>query len=369
MGLRPFAVTCERQTSKKEVEIYNDIKYFRTRPNVFRKLKAIPFLRELIEIQNLKRRILDILAVHNIDIVHAHSPCIWGISALAAARMKNIPIIYEIRAFWEDAAVDAGKYDINSIKYRLVRRLETRLARKVDHIVTITHALKMDMVARGINERKISVVQNGVDWGKFKPRPRDQELLEKYELENCFIIGFVGSFFDFEGLDFLIDAVDKLREKGENIKLVLVGKGEKGSFLREMVKRLDLESEVIFTGRVPHEEIQKYYSVMDAMIYPRKSKRITELVTPLKPLEAMAMKKPVFLSDVDGHKELVPDERCAVFFKREKVDDLVDQLMAFIDNPLKLKEVGETGYAFIKKRKAWNIIVPSYLPIYRRVVA
>src|SRR5690606_37386204 len=158
------------------------------------------------------------------DIIHAHSPALCGLAGLRAARKLRIPFVYEIRAFWEDAAVGNGAGSAGSLKYRLTRALENRVIAGANAVVTICEGLRGDLVARGVNPRKITIVPNGVDLGLFgKPPPRDNALAAEIGIGDGPVLGFIGSFYDYEGLDDLIAAMPALVAARPDARLLLVG--------------------------------------------------------------------------------------------------------------------------------------------------
>ena len=284
-------------------------------------LRRLPGVKELSVVNRLSQTIND----HwdgEIKILSAHSSVLNGIAGWRAAKKHNVPFLYEIRALWEDAAVDQGKTRQGSPRYNLTRAIETDTIKKADKITVICRGLKDDIIKRGIPEEKITIIPNGVDVESFKKQPPDEELIKKYSLSGCKVLGFVGTFFEFEGLELLIKAMHQIAQQKRDVKLLLVGGGRVEEKLKAMVTGLQLDDQVIFSGRVKHAEVNRYYSVIDVLVYLRISKRITELVTPLKPLEAMALEKIVIGSDVGGIKELVTDGYNGILFKAQSVDDL-----------------------------------------------
>jgi len=226
--------------------------------------------------------------------------------------------MYEVRALWEDAAVDQEKTKEGALRYRLSKYFETRMLKRADAIVTICEGLKNEIISRGISSDKIYVIPNGVDTDKFVPRSKDLDLLDKLGLRNQLIVGFIGSFFKFEGLEILIRAASKVIGEIKDVKFLIVGSGREEVKLKRLCNELKLEKYIFFTGQVAHADSLRYYSIMDVLIYPRLSKRITNLVTPLKPLEAMSMEKGVIASDISknkgGSSEFKLFEGC--FYKR-----------------------------------------------------
>ncbi len=183
---------------------------------------------------------------------------------------------------------------------------------------TICDGLRDDLIKRGIPGGKIGVMRNGVDLSLFgDPPPRDDALASELGIaDHAPVIGYIGSFYDYEGVDDLIAAMPLLRRQHPDAQLLLVGAGEMESSWRASAAALPDPGAVIFTGRVPHHEVERYYSVIDVLAYPRKSSRLTDLVTPLKPLEAMAQRRIVAASDVGGHRELITDGETGVLFRQ-----------------------------------------------------
>jgi glycosyltransferase involved in cell wall biosynthesis len=147
-----------------------------------------------------------------------------------------------------------------------------------------------------------------------------------------------------------------------------VGGGQVTEEIKEQVAKLGLQEVVIMTGRVPYEEVESYYSVTDVLVYPRKSMRLTDLVTPLKPLEAMAQKSLFLASDVGGHKELVRDGVTGTLFKADDLDDLVKKLLDLLDQEHRWPAMREAGRDFVENERNWINSVANLKPVYRRLV-
>ena len=272
-------------------------------------------LREWKEIGQLARAIDDLCCEWQPDIIHAHSPALCGMAALRVAKRRAIPLVYEIRAFWEDAAVGNGTGSTGSVKYRLTRGLEGHVVHQADHVVTICQGLRTDLVARGTDPARITVMPNGVDFALFgDPPPRDAALAQELCLGGGPVIGFIGSFYDYEGIDDLIAAMPALIAAQPDARLLLVGGGPREDALKAQAASSPVARAIHFVGRVPHHQVERYYALTDIMAYPRKRSRLTDLVTPLKPLEAMAQGKLVAASDVAGHRELMMDGVTATLF-------------------------------------------------------
>jgi PEP-CTERM/exosortase A-associated glycosyltransferase len=347
-------------------EFYDGIPYFRSidfTSEKWQKKSKLPFLRELLEINTFAKNIDILIKKIKPDLIHAHSSILVGYAALKAARKNNLPIVYEIRAFWEDAAVEQGKTTQVSCRYHVSRYLETILLRKVDAVTVICEGLKKDIIKRGIPEEKIFVVRNGVDTERFFPIKKDSDLSNKLSLNGKKVLGFIGTLFHFEGIEILINAMYHLKNR-DDIVCIIIGHGQSEEKLKTLIKEYNLEDKVKFLGKISNEIIESYYSIIDIFIYPRLSFRITELVTPLKPLEAMAMGKTVIASDVGGQKELINDGKDGLLFKAGDPHDLVEKILYVISNESVTQKYGRTARENMVKNRNWNRITEIYKKVY-----
>lgn len=363
IGLKPVAITSPLYNrNQKTWEEIEGIKYYRTYlPAIF---LQYPGCRELTTILALKQKIESIYQLEKSDIIHAHSPSLCGLAASLVAKKLKKPFVYEIRAFWEDAAIDQGKFTYGSYFYKIYQKLENEVVKRANAVITLCQGLRKELISRGFKPEKIFVVPNAVDLNRFTPLSRDNQLAQKLGVNNNIVLGFIGSFYRFEGLDLLVKAVAKI----EKVKLILVGDGEKYEELKKLVSELNLSSKVILTGRILHNEVKKYYSLMDIMVYPRLSEKITELVTPLKPLEAMALGKIVIGSDVGGIKEIIGEGENSggVLFKAGSVDSLIDRLKLIISNPDLRSKLRKKAYQRARERN-WSKVIHNYLRIYATI--
>jgi len=351
---------------KENKEQIKGVSYIRSEIEKWELIKKLPILKEYLIIDAIKKTVCNHWS-DKIKVVDAHSSVLNGVAASHIAEKFNIPFLYEIRALWEDAAVDQGKTREGSLRYNLTRALETRVIRKADKVTVICEGLKRDILDRGIEEKKVEVIPNGVDTETFKPLDPDDEILDQYSLRNHKVIGFIGTFFFFEGLEYLIKAAKQILIREKDVKFLIVGGGREDKTLRRMVLEMGLSNHVIFTGRVKHDDVKKYYSVIDILVYPRISRRITELVTPLKPLEAMALEKVVLASDVGGLKELVEDGTNGYLFKSQDVGDLVSKCFFLLNHFEETKKISHAARQYVVKERNWSTICERYLKIYKEL--
>jgi glycosyltransferase involved in cell wall biosynthesis len=289
------------------------------------------------------------------EIVHAASNYATALPALVAARRLGVPFVYEMRGFWEVTRSSRDEAFENTPKYRFMQLFDNLVAQQADHVVTITTAMKEELLARGIPEHKISIAYNSVDPVRFLPRPRHAELAHRLGIRDGVpVIGYVGSFVDYEGLDDLITAAAGLKSMGREFRLLLVGDGAAFEAIRTQVQSSGLEDKIILTGRVLHAEVEDYYSLVDIAPFPRKPWRVCELVSPLKPFEAMALEKVVVVSDTRALKEIIDHERTGFVFKKGDVDSLKDTLEMLIRTPDRCRTVGKAAREWILKERSWD---------------
>ena len=368
LGWETFHVTGSKQNSGADHEQTVDGLHFYRTPAATGALARLPVLNQKEVIDGLTRRLAEIIPLIKPDVLHAHSPSLNAVAALRAGKRFGIPVVYEVRAFWEDAAVDHGTSSENGLRYRATRALETFALKRADAVTTICEGLRKDIVARGIQADKVTVIPNAVDIDKFSVGgSADLALKQKLGLGDARLIGFIGSFYAYEGLDILLRAVPALAARIPDLRVLLVGGGPQDARLRQMAKDLDIEDKVVFTGRVPHDEVQKYYDLLDVLVYPRLSMRLTDLVTPLKPLEAMAQGRILAASDVGGHLELIEDGKTGVLFKADDPVSLADKVGALLENQGSWMALRANGRRYVETERNWPVSVARYPAIYARI--
>ncbi len=369
LGWETFQLTSPKQgATATPFEDVDGLRFYRT-PLAKGTLAKIPLGREVALMKQLEVRLEEVARDTRPDIIHAHSPVLNALPAIKVARKLEIPVVYEIRAFWEDAAVDHGSTSEGSLRYRATRRLETRAIQQVDHVFTICEGLRADIVARGIPPGKVTVIPNAVDVDSFQlASPPDPQLQEKWGLTGKTVVGFIGSFYAYEGLDLLLDALPELISLHPTVRVLLVGGGPQEANLRQQAERLGLGGYVIFTGRVPHKEVNHYYDLIDVLAYPRHPMRLTELVTPLKPLEAMAQGQLFVASDVGGHQELVEDKKTGILFQAGSRQALAQAILELLDNRDRWPELRANGRRFVESIRNWKNSVANYREPYLRLV-
>lgn len=368
MGIEVRGITGQRHaapTGSAEPDTVDGLLFHRT-PGA---PGSLPLVREWSEVNALADRIVEVAAQWRPDVLHAHSPALCGLAAVKAGRRLGIPVVYEIRAFWEDAAVGNGTGREGSARYWLTRVLENDVVSGADGVVTICQGLRGDLVARGFPPEKITVMPNGVDLEMFgQPLERDAALAAELGLGDGPVIGFLGSFYPYEGLDDLIAAMPRIAGAVPDARLLMVGGGPAEAALRAQAEASPVADAIHFVGRVPHDQVDRYYALVDVVCYPRKAMRLTDLVTPLKPLEAMAQGKLVAASDVGGHRELIQNGVTGTLFPADDPAGLGDAMAGVLGDRAGWPARRERARAFVRARHDWAINVQRYQLVYQALI-
>jgi len=370
LGWQTFHLTTPKQLNCQAAEENVDgWHFYRTAAPTLAGLR-LPGINELGVMRQVEKRLMEVVEIVKPDILHAHSPVLNAIPALRVGKRLGLPVVYEVRAFWEDAAVDHGTTTEGSLRYRLTRRLETHALQRADHVFTICNGLRNDIVARGVPAEKVTVIANGVDIESFAVGGEPNlALKERLGLQGATVIGFIGSFYAYEGLDLLLDALPQILRGRPEVRVLLVGGGPQEANLKAQAVAAGLQDRVIFTGRVAHAEVQRYYELIDVLAYPRLPIRLTELVTPLKPLEAMAQGRMFVASDVGGHRELVRHGETGFLFSAGNPAALAAALEDVLGRRAQWPQIAAQARRFVEVERTWASSVARYREVYRRALA
>jgi PEP-CTERM/exosortase A-associated glycosyltransferase len=369
LGWETFHLTSPKQgPAAAEGEQVDGWHFYRT-PSPGGLLEGVPGLGEIELMGEVTYRIEQLVKRLRPHILHAHSPVLNAIPALRVGRRLGIPVVYEVRALWEDAAVDHGTAREGGLRYRLSRGLETWALRRADAVTTICEGLRGDIVARGIAPEKVTVIPNAVDINEFSAGGvPDPELRRQLGLDGALVLGFIGSFYAYEGLAVLLRALPQMLAQNPSIRVLLIGGGYQEAELKRLAAELGVGNQVIFTGRIPHGEVGRYYDLIDVLIYPRLSMRLTELVTPLKPLEAMAQGRLLAASDVGGHRELIRADETGVLFKAGDSESLATTVLKLLSEPQRWPKLRAAGRHFVETERNWAHSVARYRAVYGALV-
>jgi glycosyltransferase involved in cell wall biosynthesis/SAM-dependent methyltransferase len=295
--------------------------------------------------------------------VIAASNHVTGIPALIAARRLGIPFVYEVRGFWEVTRLSREPAFRGKAAFRVQELLEGGAARRADHVFTLTGPMRDELVRRGVDRETVTLLPNSVDPDRFSPRGRDADLAARLDIPaDVPVIGYIGTFVQYEGLDDLVAACALLRARGRTFRLMLVGNenasGQDKGPITETIERTAAESDLtdwlIMPGRVPHEKVEAYYSLIDIAPFPRKPQPVTEMVSPMKPLEALAMEKAVVVSSVRALTEMIADGETGLVFAKGSVESLAYTLDRLIGDADLRARLARAGRAWVARERTWT---------------
>ena len=323
----------------------------------------------MAQMKRTAARIAEIVDAEKPDLIHAHSPVLNALPSLWVGRQRRVPVVYEMRASWEDAAVDHGSTTEGSLRYRASRAIASFALRQADQVTTICEGLRRDIVERGIEAGRVTVIPNAVDAATFTfSRDADPALRTKLGLDRAVVLGFAGSYYGYEGIHLLLEAARLMLPRHPQLRVLLVGGGPQEEALKAQAAAAGLQDRVVFAGRVPHEQVQRYYELVDVLVYPRLPMRLTELVTPLKPLEAMAQGRLVVASDVGGHRELIRDRETGYLFAAGDVAALVASLEELLAQRAAWPAMRQQARRFVELERSWAGSVARYASVYDRAL-
>jgi glycosyltransferase involved in cell wall biosynthesis len=375
LGVRPVVLTAPFQPAADRaqhhgVECWGGIPYYRCyagqdparfmaagKPGWERAAKLaalVPFAREIRRVAALERP----------DLIHAHSLFFCGLAAIAAGRSLGLPVIYEMRSLIGDGVDGAGTW-----LPRAYRRLDRWTCRLASHVTVISNGLRKELLQWGIPESKITVAGNGVDCEVHRPAGpgAGRQLRERLGIPpDAFVLGYLGTLLPYEGLDTLLDAAAVLARKHPRLRVLLVGDGSARAALEKQASRLGLSAH--FVGRVPHQEVAAYYAAVDLFVLPRRPSRLTDLVTPLKPLEIMAYGRPLVAGDCGGHRELVIEGVNGFLAGATDPAALAGRLEALLADPAGLERVARQAREWVVRRRSWDVQCRPVLDIYQQLV-
>ena len=302
-------------------------------------------------------------------IIHAASNHWNGLTAVRTARQLGLPSIYEVRGLWEVTRGSRNPEWAQSNMFKYMARMEADAAKGATKVFAITEALREEMISRGVDGDKITVVPNGVDTARFTPIPRDEELASRLGVAGKTVIGYVGSVLDYEGIELMLEAARVLTRTREDFHVLIVGDGAELQRFENYVEENELEHVVTFTGRVPHEEVERYYSLIDITPFPRLPLPVCEMVSPLKPFEAMAMGKAVVASDVAALKEIVTPGVNGYLHEKGSAESLIEQLTKLLDDAEHTRRIGAQARDWVVENRDWKqlaqIIAGTYAELSR----
>lgn len=326
--------------------------------------------RKLLEMLPFAVRIREVAKAEGVDVIHAHSLFFCGLAAALAARTLGLPCVYEVRSLTEECLVDQGGTSRRGGIYWLYRSLDALAFKLASHVVTISDGLRQELIRRHVPESRITVVGNGVDVARQSAcGRRDAGLMRAVGLPaDAFVLGYIGTLFTYESLDLLLEAVSRIRQRAPDVHVMIVGEGDATDQLRSLSTSLGLDDRVRFVGRVPHDEVGRYYDLVDLFVLPRRRSRLTDLVTPLKPLEIMARGKPVLASNCGGHLELIEEGVNGYLFDAGTAETLANRIEELRREPEAMTQRALSARTWVTVNRSWEAMVSPTLDLYARLV-
>ncbi len=394
-----FVFTTFQFKSDKQLEIIDNIPYFRMNKGISLFLRNYnKFIIRLTNVIykffniNLEKRlgvllyfpvsgftqhyIKKLVKFYEIDIIHQHSQFQIGKYSFKVAKKLKIPFVYEVRGFIEESMLATSKNrrlaDKKLLKflYYRIKNQETQILKSSQSIITLSEPMKKELMKRKINEEFIHVFPNCIDPSVFKSHTSQNNIKKELNLNGDLIIGYFGQLRWLEGIDILIKAIPKILENKIEIKVLLIGNVLQNYFnyLNQLIKQLNLSKNIVFLDALPHEELLKYYSIVDMIVLPRLNTRVTRIVTPLKPLEAMGFKTLVIASNLSALRYTIIDENTGILFEPENSSDLASKIIYYYNHFDKKREIEDFAYEYVKNNFLWKNFIPKYKIIYQNLL-
>lgn len=312
-------------------------------------------------------RIVELARKYRPAAIQAASNHLNGLAAIKAARLLGIPVVYEVRGIWEITQASANEAYASQLRYKMQRRLENLAVKEADRVITISEPLKRFVIGHGAAQEDVSIVPNGVDATNIRPLRRDPDIMARLKISlDDVVIGYIGSIVHYEGLDYLIEATGRLAKLGiKNLRLLLVGDGKELANLRALAAKNGLDDICIFLGRVPHEEVECLFSIVDIVALPRRSLPVTELVPPLKPYEAMAAGKAVIVSSVAALAGTVIHDKTGLVVEKDNVDELTMALRRLAQDRGLRARLGRSAREWVKTERSVPALAKRLGDVYR----
>jgi predicted glycosyltransferase/glycosyltransferase involved in cell wall biosynthesis len=373
LGMEPVVLT--RSGGGAKVEAIDGVPYWRNGMETYLEQMAMhlgafhlpdtPRICRVGQEIQFGKQIASVIEAEAPEVIHVASPERNARVAIDVGHRHGLPVVYEVRGLWHESSVAQGWIDVDSDVYQAQQTMHVQAMQDADVVVTLSEVLKAECVLEGIDETKIFVVPNGVSEARCVVDERCDELAQQLGIgTKDVVLGYVGLVRSLEGLEGLLAACQCLQTRYGHIKILIVGGGRDLDRLKREAQVLGIGDRVIFTGEVPHEKVDAYYSLLDVVVIPRTRGRVTELVTPLKPYEAMAKGKALVVSDVAALREMVIDGETGLVCRADDVDDLTRVCGELIGNAPLRQYLGDCGRAWVRRERTWETVVKRYESVY-----
>ncbi|WP_193517441.1 glycosyltransferase family 4 protein [Nocardiopsis kunsanensis] len=304
------------------------------------------------------------------DVLHAASNHHNARLALALGERFGLPVVYEVRGFLEESWLSRDpERSTEDAFYRAERARESACMLAADLVVTLGGTMRADIVERGVAPDRLLVVPNAVDPSFLEPLPPAGGVREPLGIGGgAFVAGTTTSCFGYEGLDTLLEAVALMRERGEDAHALVVGDGPELPALRARAQDLGLAGAAHFTGRVPSGRVREYHGALDVFVVPRRNERVCRVVTPLKPVEAMAGGLPIVASDLPALREIVEPGVTGELIPAGQSVCLADVLSNLSYSHKTRTSYGCAGRSVVEEERTWAGAAYRYDVAYRGLI-
>lgn len=368
IGMFPFVISSPFQNGINEdadIDVINGVTHYRTYNNNENHLvsEGVSGLKKktskFFSVFKFYKSCFNIIKEEQPHIIHAHATFYCALTALFLSKKFNIPVIYEVRSLWEEREKKQAKSFLKRIVLKAITNLETFCMRKADKVIVINKELEKEISLRGV--KNISIIPNGVNTSLI-----NVQSTEKIGITEDIVFGYVGSISPIEGLDLLAKASKELESENLNFSVRIYGDGVFLEPLKQLVRQLDLKN-FYFLGKLKSEKISEAYRTIDVIVNPRLKSKISDTVTPLKPLEAMAYKKLVIASNVGGMRELIDDNINGLLFDSDNLTSLKKVLKQVIEKGID-NEIVDNGFSHVLNNKSWKQNAKKYFNIYKKII-
>ena len=325
------------------------------------------WIEERILFKHFTSRIIEVAKEEGVDVIHAHVPYRVGIPAMRAARKLNVPFVYEMRGMWEESAVASGRWKAGGLAHRRFRRMETKVLCEADSVICISETLRQEAISRGTSENKITVVPNAVD---IDTSEQESELFHEMQkkLQGKLVVGYIGSLRELEGVDLTAKAVSILNGQGMNVNFFVLSSESGQAELRGHCKSLGIAKQSHIVGPVPHEQVAQFYELIDVFVVSRPDTRVTRLVTPLKPFEAMRSGRAVVMSDLPALSEIIENGKTGRLYPAGDAQGLSNIIQELLEDESIRTELGNNAQSWIVENRTWKSVVNKMSPVYEELM-
>lgn len=349
----------EYQGKKYEFEIYDGIPVHRTW--IYPSEKGAFWKRLISYFSFTASSFYGLFKAGKVDVIICNSPPIFlGMTALISAKLKGAKFVFNVADIWPESAVKLGLVK-NKFFIKLAEILESYLYKKSWKIACATDGIQDYMLQRDINPNKVFLLPNGVNTEFFSPQPKNENLVEKYNLENKFVFSYGGNLGYAQGLEYLLYAAKKVQEINPAIHLLIAGAGPEEQKLHELKSSLGLLN-VDFLGHLPLSEMPKLFSVTDVSIVPLRDLKLFEGARPSKIFPAAASAVPVLYCGRGESADIITSNNMGLVAEPENADSIAHQMIAFSELEKEvLLDMGNSSREIAIEKYSWKRIVSEML--------